>query len=155
MFRGGFRIVEVGESHERHLMRVLRSYGSYCHSSRTHRSLDDDCPDPRSVEPPEMGDVVALAQVGGPYSRYKSLPVLHFLEALLEELQELTKIVQGGLHAGGEDLHVELLVEMHEDVSESGGSLQALSQRLRKEALLHGLPDGIALTLPGIHPRDS
>jgi hypothetical protein len=50
---------------ERHLMRVLRGYASYYHRSRTHRSLDDDCPDPREVEPPEMGDVVALAQVGG------------------------------------------------------------------------------------------
>ena len=55
---------------ERHLMRVLRSYASYYHSSRTHRSLDDDCPDPRPVEPPEMGEVVALAQVGGLHHRY-------------------------------------------------------------------------------------
>ena len=55
---------------ERHLMRILRSYASYYHSSRTHRSLDDDCPDPRPVEPPEMGDVVALAQVGGLHHRY-------------------------------------------------------------------------------------
>ncbi|MCG6989536.1 MAG: transposase [Gemmatimonadetes bacterium] len=55
---------------ERHLMRVLRSYASYYHGSRTHRSLDDDCPDPRGVEPPEMGDIVALAQVGGLHHRY-------------------------------------------------------------------------------------
>ncbi len=55
---------------ERHLLRVLRSYASYYHSSRTHRSLHDDCPDPRPVEPPEMGDVVALAQVGGLHHRY-------------------------------------------------------------------------------------
>lgn len=34
------------------------------------RSLDNDCPDPRGVEPPEMGDVVALAQVGGLHHRY-------------------------------------------------------------------------------------
>jgi putative transposase len=55
---------------ERHLMRVLRSYASYYHSSRTHRSLNNDCPDPRPVEPPGMGDVVALAQVGGLHHRY-------------------------------------------------------------------------------------
>ncbi|MCH7532961.1 MAG: transposase [Gemmatimonadetes bacterium] len=55
---------------ERHLMRVLRSYACYYHSSRTHRSLDDDCPDPRPVEPPEMGDVIAIAQVGGLHHRY-------------------------------------------------------------------------------------
>ena len=55
---------------ERHLLRVLRSYASYYHASRTHRSLDEDCPDPRPVEPPEMGDVVALAQVGGLHHRY-------------------------------------------------------------------------------------
>ncbi|MCJ7831954.1 MAG: hypothetical protein MUP92_00715 [Actinobacteria bacterium] len=51
-------------------MRVLRSYAFYYHSSRTHRSLDDEGPDPRSVEPPEMGDVVAIAQVGGLHHRY-------------------------------------------------------------------------------------
>ena len=55
---------------ERHLMRVLRSYACYYDSSRTHRSLDDDCPDPRPVEPPEMGDVIAIAQVGGLHHRY-------------------------------------------------------------------------------------
>ena len=55
---------------ERHLMRVLRSYSSYYHSSRTHRSLDNDCPDPRPVEPPGLGDVVAIAQVGGLHHRY-------------------------------------------------------------------------------------
>jgi putative transposase len=55
---------------ERHLMRVLRGYASYYHSSRTHRSLDNDCPDPRQVQPPGMGDVVALAQVGGLHHRY-------------------------------------------------------------------------------------
>jgi len=46
------------------------SYASYYHSARTHRSLNNDCPDPRPVEPPEMGDVVALAQVGGLHHRY-------------------------------------------------------------------------------------
>lgn len=37
---------------ERYLMRVLRAYASYYHSSPTRRSLDNDCPDPRTVEPP-------------------------------------------------------------------------------------------------------
>jgi len=55
---------------ERHLLRVLRSYASYYNASRTHRSLDNDCPDSRAVEPPEMGNVVALAQVGGLHHRY-------------------------------------------------------------------------------------
>jgi len=55
---------------ERHLLRVLERYASYYHASRTHRSLDGDCPDPRPVEPPEMGDVVAQAQVGGLHHRY-------------------------------------------------------------------------------------
>jgi hypothetical protein len=32
--------------------------------------LDNDCPDPRPAEPPEMGDVVALDQVGGLHHRY-------------------------------------------------------------------------------------
>ena len=59
---------------ERHLMRVLRGYASYYHSSRTHQSLDNDCPDPRPVEPPERGDVVALPEVGGLHHRYVRRP---------------------------------------------------------------------------------
>ena len=55
---------------ERHLLRVLHGYASYYHTSRTHRSLEDDCPDPRPVEPPEIGDVVAHPQVGGLHHRY-------------------------------------------------------------------------------------
>jgi putative transposase len=55
---------------ERHLLRVLHGYASYYHTSRTHRSLEDDCPDPRPVEPPEIGDVVACPQVGGLHHRY-------------------------------------------------------------------------------------
>ncbi len=55
---------------ERHLLRVLRSYAAYYHASRTHRSLDGDCPEPRPVEPSEMGYVFALPQVGGLHHRY-------------------------------------------------------------------------------------
>ena len=55
---------------ERHLLRILRSYASYYHKWRTHRSLDDDCPDPRPVESAEMGEVVAHPQVGGLHHRY-------------------------------------------------------------------------------------
>ncbi len=55
---------------ERHLLRVLRSYASYYHASRTHRSLDGDAPDGREVEPPSFGEVVARPQVGGLHHRY-------------------------------------------------------------------------------------
>ncbi len=55
---------------ERHLRRILTSYASYYHASRTHQSLDNDCPEPRLVELPEMGNVVALSQVGGLHHRY-------------------------------------------------------------------------------------
>ena len=55
---------------ERHLLRVLRSYASYYHASRTHRALDGDSPDGRAVEPPEQGEVIAYPQVGGLHHRY-------------------------------------------------------------------------------------
>ena len=40
---------------ERHLRRVLSSYVDYYHRTRTHLSLDKDCPDPRPVMPPRIG----------------------------------------------------------------------------------------------------
>jgi putative transposase len=58
---------------EQHLRRVLRSYVDYYQESRTHRSLDDDCPVPRAVEPPGMGEVIAFPQVGGLHHRYRRL----------------------------------------------------------------------------------
>ena len=56
---------------EGHLRRRLRNYIRYYHGSRTHLALDkDDAPEPRAVEPPNHGQVVALPQVGGLHYRY-------------------------------------------------------------------------------------
>jgi len=55
---------------EQHLRRILNEYFLYYHHSRTHLSLEKDCPVPRAVEPPEMGKVIALPQVGGLHHRY-------------------------------------------------------------------------------------
>src|SRR5262249_2143904 len=52
------------------LRRRLRSYLRYYHGSRTHLALEKDAPEPRAVEPPEYGRVVALPQVGGLHHRY-------------------------------------------------------------------------------------
>ena len=55
---------------EGHLRRRLRSYLGYYHQSRTHLALEKDAPEPRAVEPPETGQIVALPQVGGLHHRY-------------------------------------------------------------------------------------
>ncbi len=56
---------------EPHLLRVLNDYFAYYHRSRTHQSLENDCPEPRAVEPPEMGQVFAFPQIGGLHHRYR------------------------------------------------------------------------------------
>jgi transposase InsO family protein len=56
---------------ERHLRRVLSTYIDYYHRSRTHLSLDKDCPDPRPVTPARSGRVVASPQVNGLHHRYE------------------------------------------------------------------------------------
>jgi putative transposase len=55
----------------RHLRRVLTAYISYYHRFRTHLSLDMDCPYPRAVEPPDVGKVIALPEVGGLHHHYE------------------------------------------------------------------------------------
>jgi putative transposase len=55
---------------EGHLRRRLRSYLRYYHGSRTHLALEKDAPEPRAVEPPEHGRVVALPHLGGLHHRY-------------------------------------------------------------------------------------
>jgi putative transposase len=57
--------------HETSLRRILGSYFDYYHRSRTHLSLSKDSPEPRFIQPPEMGSVVAVSQVGGLHHRYE------------------------------------------------------------------------------------
>jgi len=53
------------------LRRTLHSYFEYYHQSRTHLSLAKDSPQPRPIQPVEVGRVVALPQVGGLHHRYE------------------------------------------------------------------------------------
>jgi len=53
----------------RHLRRRLPDYFHYYHLHRTHRSLDEDAPDSRVVEPPDQGNVIALPMVSGLHHR--------------------------------------------------------------------------------------
>ena len=46
--------------HESSLRRTLDSYFDYYHRARTHLSLGKDSPEPRSIQPPGMGSVVAV-----------------------------------------------------------------------------------------------
>jgi hypothetical protein len=58
---------------ETHLRRILASYVTYYHGSRTHLALSKDSPVPRPVEPGGAGTVVAFPQVGGLHHRYQRL----------------------------------------------------------------------------------
>src|SRR5215472_12393712 len=58
---------------ERHLRRVLSSYGDYYHRTRTYLSVRKDSPDPRPVHPPIRGKVIVIPQVGGLHHRYERL----------------------------------------------------------------------------------
>jgi len=53
------------------LRRILASYFAYYHRSRTHLSLGKDSPEPRPIQPPAMGPVVAVSQVSGLHHRYE------------------------------------------------------------------------------------
>jgi len=57
--------------YESSLRRTLQSYFACYHRSRTHLSLGKDAPEPRAIQPPELGAVVAIPQVGGLHHRYE------------------------------------------------------------------------------------
>jgi putative transposase len=58
---------------ERHLCRVLHSYFDYYHRWRTHQSLEMDAPLSRAVQPPELGAVRKLPEVGGLHHHYERI----------------------------------------------------------------------------------
>jgi putative transposase len=55
---------------ERHLRRILTAYFAYYHRTRTHLSLEKDAPNGRRIEPPALGPVLAIPEVGGLHHRY-------------------------------------------------------------------------------------
>ena len=60
-------VVVIGE---RHLVGILSKYVDYYNRTRTHLSLAKDAPEPRSVQPPSQGRVVAVPRVGGLHHEY-------------------------------------------------------------------------------------
>ncbi|MBF0147959.1 MAG: transposase [Magnetococcales bacterium] len=55
---------------EEHLRRTLTSYLTYYHGTRTHLGLAKDCPESRTVQPMETGDVIAIPHLGGLHHQY-------------------------------------------------------------------------------------
>ena len=56
---------------ERHLRRVMSRYLDYYHRSRTHLSLEMDCPEHREVHDVDRGRVIEIADVGGLHHHYE------------------------------------------------------------------------------------
>jgi putative transposase len=56
---------------EASLRRHLKLFLEYYHVSRTHLSLAKDTPESRPAQPPDLGRVVAVPQVGGLHHRYE------------------------------------------------------------------------------------
>jgi putative transposase len=55
---------------ENHLRRVLKKYLAYYHTSRTHLGLEKDAPEPRAIQPREVGSVASEPVLGGLHHRY-------------------------------------------------------------------------------------
>jgi putative transposase len=56
---------------EKHLKRILTCYFRYYHKVRTHLSFEKDAPEPRDAQPPSLGRVVEIPEVGGLHHRYE------------------------------------------------------------------------------------
>ena len=50
---------------EAHLRRLLRAYGAYYNTTRPHQSLDNNSPQPRVIEPPACGRIIAIPRLAG------------------------------------------------------------------------------------------
>jgi putative transposase len=56
---------------ERSLHRHLQSFIAYYHGTRTHLGLQKDSPEPRPIQPPEVGPIIAIPVLGGLHHRYE------------------------------------------------------------------------------------
>jgi transposase InsO family protein len=55
---------------ESHLRRVLKEYLAYYHGSRTHLGLEKDAPDPRKIQPQDVGPLIGKPVLGGLHHSY-------------------------------------------------------------------------------------
>ena len=53
------------------LRRTLSSYFNYYLKARAHLALGKDAPEPRAIQPPKLGAVVEIPEVGGLHHRYE------------------------------------------------------------------------------------
>jgi transposase InsO family protein len=53
------------------LYQQIKLFAAYYLESRTHLSLTKDSPESRAVQPPELGRIVVIPQVGGLHHRYE------------------------------------------------------------------------------------
>ena len=53
------------------LYRHLKSFADYYNRSRTHLALEKDSPEPRPIQPPDVGRLIAIPEVGGLHHRYE------------------------------------------------------------------------------------
>jgi putative transposase len=56
---------------EASLHRHVKRFLDYYHDSRTHLWLAKDAPEPRPIQRPEVGRIVAIPQFGGLHHRYE------------------------------------------------------------------------------------
>ena len=56
---------------ERGLYRHLQGFLACYHRSRTHLGLQEDGPEPRPIQPPDAGRIIAIPVVGGLHHRYE------------------------------------------------------------------------------------
>jgi transposase InsO family protein len=56
---------------ESSLRSILKSYFEHYRRSRTHLALAKDAPEPRAIQPPGLGAVVGIPEVGGLHHRYE------------------------------------------------------------------------------------
>lgn len=54
-----------------HLHHIMSAYVEYYNKSRTHESLDEDCPSPRRIQNDREGKIISLPEVGGLHHRYE------------------------------------------------------------------------------------
>ena len=55
---------------EPHLRRLLTRFFAYYQRARTHLGLDKDAPDGRPIQPPPLGAIIPIPEVGGLHHRY-------------------------------------------------------------------------------------
>jgi hypothetical protein len=111
---------------ERSLYRHIRDFVDYYHRNGVHLALKKDTPEPRSIEPPESGRIIATPVLGGLHHRYERRAALSIHEPTCTRAS-VVRTLRADLLSPNPEPAVRLILFLHSNTGDCRDSVRSFT----------------------------